>query len=1326
MVLNEVRILQNLKHRNIIQFHNWYETKNHFWTIYEYLAGADLSQLMTQDKGLPESMSKVIIKMILDGLEYLHEQNVIFCDMKPGNLVFDEYCILKFADFTKARLINDTEALQENLAYQYLAPELLSEKAKPSIKTDIWSLGVLIYEIAAGKTPFNDKSRTELIQSIKLTEAPKIEGYSWEFNSFIKGLLQRDPQKRFDWNDICNHRWLGRGSMLSKKTLPNLPPEIEEKSASREKLSLADTGRKRRSEYTPLIDRERSSRRDMRSQEKNTKAQEYGSNLTHENNGAKSRSSLLNSNRPISQGRNASTSNQNILQLYGSNISSVMNNSNITVKTTPQMPLTAIKSGEKALTPNSIRQTSKPSTPLPLRTKQAEKDGLKSAKTKLESFKDVSNNSLFNSNMSGHQSNAEKITIKRDASPNTLRNDLLVQKKKSLSRIKNSKNNSQVHLPLSNVNANSSQIDSESKERDMFFDSIPFSKQFSNSKEMIDDRNDMPDPASVQKADRRRQIMPNADAFKLFARVYSNDWHSFNAEFLHSLQAELELQPTDQAIMPIIFNDSIELIELNDDSSERNDFLFTGNPNSVTDIQDYALKISMLLSSEYSENTKINIVYSVCRVVSIGTIANHIANSNMIELFIKLTRGAKTKQLKIAMSTLIGSLLRYATIITPNLSDFGLVSVLTEQFSDSNELVRQRAMAAYGELLFYSSTQADEVGEPSDFLWSSAKLLSKALSMTKDYTTLMYVAKTIENITAIAPKNGTRFATEEFIRHFMTILENQKVVYLKTLAINCLINILKLVPMMTKAVNSPSFVEALLKSTTGKNPDLARSALTLALTLLLWDESKIKETALAWWSKNYRKLKENLKSENVEVISKTLLFITLMSILDLSGVETTVIREDGLFEFDTIIATHSHLFKPSSDFDITNFQRAFSFASDFFASSLYFFMRIAQSLYKNFETLSIETGSYLSKANPNQKKDKSEDLKQTMDALAVSFKFFERFFSSQFIFEGTDCEKELTLFFGLCTSLSLFTEKGAEAIVNLLFAAFENLLKNELIWMKCQAFIVNIIIPKLILSFTKEKSSDSQALKFTFINDLILAISLEGNFQEIAVITEELFGFCLNNLASLNLDLSIGSMKLLKHLLEKELLDMQKIDLRALLKVLAQTTIGKNGEVSNPSCYPLLYYILLHSPYLLPEIQGLGILESTVDFLIRYKDHVNIEEIVAFLGLFFKTIHKSLKEKTLNRELALGGKSMLKVAELMVKFLECAQNRNKNDIIGILYYIVTLIANSGLNRKLRISPAIDLKILDAKGILSVKSKVLLDSAAAKKIIKIENILKGFN
>lgn len=1264
--------------------------------------------------------------MILDGLQYLHEQNVIFCDMKPGNLVFDEYCILKFADFTKARLLNDTDPLQENVAYQYLAPELLSEKVKPNIKTDIWSLGVLIYEIASGKTPFNDKSKPELIQSIKLSEIPKVDGYTSDFNSFIKGLLSRDPQKRFDWSDICNHRWLGRGSIVSKKALTSLPPEIEEKSPNKEKLSLADTGRKRRSEIIQLADKERLSRRDMKSQEKNMKAQEYGSNALQDNNGVKSRSSLLNNSRPISQGRNASASNQNILQLYGSNISSVMNNSNITIKTTPQMPLTAIKTGEKALTPNSIRHMSKPSTPLPLRTKLADKDGLKSAKMKIESFKDVSNYSLFNSNVSGHQSNAEKITLKRDASPNTLRNDHSVQKKKSLSRIKNSKNNSLVSLPHSNANANILGMDSESKEREVFFDSIPFSKQISNSKETIDDRNDTPDPTSVQKIDRRRQTMPSTDAFKLFGRSYFNDWSSFSTEFLHTLRADLELQSTEQAIMPIIFNSYIEVIELNEDTNDRNDFMFMGNPNSMADIQDYSLKISMLLNSEYSENTKINIVYSLCKAVSIEMIANHIANSNMIELFIKLTRGAKTKQLKIAMSTLIGSLLRYATIITPNLSDFGLVSILTEQFSDSNELVRQRAMAAYGELLFYSSTQADEVGEPSDFLWSSAKLLSKALTMTKDFTTLMYVAKTIENITAIAPKNGTRFATEEFIRHFMAILENQKVIYLKILAINCLINILKLVPMMTKTVNSPSFIEVLLKSTTGKNPDLTKSALTLALTLLLWDESKIKDTALGWWSKNCRKLKENLKSDNIEVISKTLLLITLLSILDLSGIETTVVREDGLFEFDSLIAKHSHLFKQSNDFDVMNFQRSFSFASDFFASSLYFFMRIAQSLYKSYETLATEAGSYSNKVYFNQKKDKSDELKQTTDALSVCFKYFERFFSSHFIFDGTDCEKELTLFFGLAANLSLFSERGNEGIINLLFEAFENLLKNELIWMKSQAFIVNIIIPKLILSFAKEKSMEAQELKFTFINDLILAISLEGNLQEIGVITEELFGFCLGNMTSQNLDISLGSLKLMRHLLEKELLDVHKIDFRALLKVVTQMTTGKNGEVSNPACYPFLYYILFHSPFLLSEIQDLGILESTVEFLTRYKDHVNTEEIVAFLGLLFKTVHKSIKAKALNDDLILNSKSILRVIELMVKFLENAQNRNKNDIVSILYYIVIIIANSAFNRKVLLTPAIDLKSLDTKGILSVKSKVLLDSAAAKKIIKIENTLKGFN
>lgn len=71
-LMNEVRILHGINHRNIIKFHAWYETRNHLWIIFEYCAGGDLLQLIEADKKLPEDTVRRLGIELVEGLSYLH------------------------------------------------------------------------------------------------------------------------------------------------------------------------------------------------------------------------------------------------------------------------------------------------------------------------------------------------------------------------------------------------------------------------------------------------------------------------------------------------------------------------------------------------------------------------------------------------------------------------------------------------------------------------------------------------------------------------------------------------------------------------------------------------------------------------------------------------------------------------------------------------------------------------------------------------------------------------------------------------------------------------------------------------------------------------------------------------------------------------------------------------------------------------------------------------------------------------------------------------------------------------------------------------------
>ena len=106
-LMTEVRIFHNLEHRNILKFHNWYETRNHLWIIFEYCPGGDLFKLLEEDKKLPEKVVKKFAFELTEGLSYLHENGIIFADLKPSNIMLNEFSNLKLSDFGLSNKISD-------------------------------------------------------------------------------------------------------------------------------------------------------------------------------------------------------------------------------------------------------------------------------------------------------------------------------------------------------------------------------------------------------------------------------------------------------------------------------------------------------------------------------------------------------------------------------------------------------------------------------------------------------------------------------------------------------------------------------------------------------------------------------------------------------------------------------------------------------------------------------------------------------------------------------------------------------------------------------------------------------------------------------------------------------------------------------------------------------------------------------------------------------------------------------------------------------------------------------------------------------------------
>ena len=207
-VLREVRTMHALQHPNVLHFHQWYETTNHLWLILEYCVGGDLLSLIRQDIRLPEASVHDFGRDLVSALLFLHSQGVLYCDLKPSNILLDENGKIKLGDFGLARRLGRSgdpaggSGGGKRGTPCYMAPELFQEAGCHSMASDLWALGCVLYECAAGHPPFVSSSFTSLVRSILEDDPKPLPNASPELHALLSGLLEKNPCRRLGWGEL--------------------------------------------------------------------------------------------------------------------------------------------------------------------------------------------------------------------------------------------------------------------------------------------------------------------------------------------------------------------------------------------------------------------------------------------------------------------------------------------------------------------------------------------------------------------------------------------------------------------------------------------------------------------------------------------------------------------------------------------------------------------------------------------------------------------------------------------------------------------------------------------------------------------------------------------------------------------------------------------------------------------------------------------------------------------------------------------------------------------------------------------------------------------
>jgi len=205
----EIQVQRNLKHMNVLRLYRHFEDADNIYLLLEFCAKGELYQMLRTQKNrrFPEALACKFFVQVAMGLRYLHLDNIVHRDIKPENLLVNHDDVLKIADFGWCA-VSSTLRTTFCGTLDYLAPEMIQGRGHDST-LDIWSAGVLLYEMIVGAPPFQSTSHALLIARILSLEL-RFPSHiiSPAAQDLVSRLLRTQQHERLPLADATRHVWI--------------------------------------------------------------------------------------------------------------------------------------------------------------------------------------------------------------------------------------------------------------------------------------------------------------------------------------------------------------------------------------------------------------------------------------------------------------------------------------------------------------------------------------------------------------------------------------------------------------------------------------------------------------------------------------------------------------------------------------------------------------------------------------------------------------------------------------------------------------------------------------------------------------------------------------------------------------------------------------------------------------------------------------------------------------------------------------------------------------------------------------------------------------